>query len=43
MNSYYIYNDKFSEEKDGLNARNKKKFDYKNLRLTDDCQYESEE
>ena len=40
---YYIYKDKYSEEKDGLNARNKKKIDYKKVRLTDDYRYESEE
>ena len=40
---YYIYKDKYSEEKDGLNARYKKNFNYKKLRLTDDYQYEPEE
>ena len=32
---YYIYKDKYNEEKDGLNAK-KKSFDYKKLNLTDD-------
>ena len=40
---YYIYKDKYNEEKDGLNTKNKKVFYYKKLRLTDDYQYESEE
>ena len=40
---YYIYKDKHNEEKDGLNAKNKKPFYYKKLRLTDDYQYQSEE
>ena len=40
---YYIYKDKYSEEKDGLNARYKKNFNYKKLRLTADYQYEPEE
>ena len=40
---YYIYKGKYNEEKDGLNAKNKKDFYYKKLRLTDDYQYESEE
>ena len=39
---YYIYRDKYNEEKDGLNARDKKNFNYKKLSLTDDYQYESE-
>ena len=38
----YIYQDKYNEEKDGLNTRDKKSF-YKKLRLTDDYHYESEE
>ena len=33
---YYIYKDKCSEERDGLNAKDKKNFYYKKLRLTDD-------
>ena len=41
---YYIYKDKYNEEKDGLNTKkNKKHFYYKKLRLTDDYQYKSEE
>ena len=40
---YYIYKDKYIEEKDGLNTKNKKLFYYKILRLTDDYQYEPEE
>ena len=40
---YYIYKDKYNEEKDGLNTKDKKIFYYKKLRLTDDYQYESEE
>ena len=39
---YYIYKDKYNEEKDGLNTKNKKILYYKKLRL-DDYQYESEE
>ena len=40
---YYIYKDKYNEEKDGLNTKDKKNFYYKKLRLTDDYQYESQE
>ena len=40
---YYIYNDKYNEEINSLNTKDTKKIDYKKLRLTDDCQYESEE
>ena len=40
---YYIDKDRYNEEKDGLNTKNKKVFYYKKLRLTDDYQYESEE
>ena len=40
---YYIYKDKYNEEKDNLNTKNKKAFYYEKLRLTDDYQYESEE
>ena len=40
---YYIYNDRYNEEKDGLNTKDKKKFSYKKLRLTDNYKYESEE
>ena len=32
---FYIYKDKYNEEKDGLNTKNKKLFYYKKLRLTD--------
>ena len=39
---YYIYKDKCNEEKDGLNAKNKKLLYYKKLRL-DNYQFESEE
>ena len=37
---YYIYKEKYEEEKDGLNDKDTKKFEYTKLRLTDD--YESE-
>ena len=40
---YYVNKDKYNEEKDGLNTKNKKLFYYKKLRLTDDYQYKSEE
>ena len=40
---YYIYKDKYNEEKDGLNTKNKKIFYYRKLRLTDDYQYKPEE
>ena len=40
---YYVSKDKYNEEKDGLNTKNKKLFYYKKLRLTDDYQYKSEE
>ena len=40
---YYIYKDKYNEEKDSLDTKNKKAFYYQKLRLTDDYQYESEE
>ena len=40
---YYIYKDKYNEEKDGLDTKNKKNYYYKKLRLTNDYQYESEE
>ena len=40
---YYIYKDKYNEEKDGLNTKNKNFFYYKKLRVSDDYQYESEE
>ena len=37
---YYIYKDKYNEEKYSLNTKNKKNY-YKKLRLTDDYQYVS--
>ena len=40
---YYIYKDKYNEEKNGLNAKNKKTLYYKKLKLIDDHQYEYEE
>ena len=40
---YYIYKDKYNEEKDGLITKNKNVFYYEKLRLTDDYQYKSEE
>ena len=42
---YYVYKDKYNEEKDGLNTKNVTEniFYYEKLRLTDDYQYESEE
>ena len=39
---YYIYKDKYNEEKD-LNTKDKKRLYYKKIRLTNDYQYESEE
>ena len=41
-NLYYIYKDKYNEDKNGLNLKDKKLLCYKMLRL-DDYQYESEE
>ena len=40
---YYVNKDKYNEEKEGLNPKNKKLFYYKKLRLTDDYQYKLEE
>ena len=40
---FYIYKDKYNEEKVGLNTKNERLFYYKKLRLTDDYQYESEQ
>ena len=40
---YYIYKDKYNEEINSLDTENRKKFDYKKLRLTDDYLYPSEE
>ena len=36
MICYYIYKEKYNEEKDGLNTKDKKCFYYKKLRLIDD-------
>ena len=35
---YHIYKEKYEEEKDALNEKDTKKFDYTKLRLTDDCE-----
>ena len=40
---YYIYKNKYNEEKDGLNVKNKNLLYYKKMRLTNEYQYESEE
>ena len=40
---YYIYKEKYEEEKDGLNDKDTKKSDYTKLSLNDDYVYESEE
>ena len=40
---YYIYKDKYNEEINSLDTKNRKKFDYKKLRLTDNYLYLSEE
>ena len=40
---YYIYKERYKEEKDALNKKDIKKFDYTKLRLTDDYLYESEQ
>ena len=40
---YYIYKYKYNEEINSLDTENRKKFDYKKLRLTDDYLYPSEE
>ena len=39
---YYIYKDKYNEDLNSLNTKNRKNFDYTKLRLTDDYQYKSE-
>ena len=39
---YYIYKEKYNEEKNNLNTKDKKNLDYKKLRLTDNYLYESE-
>ena len=38
---YYIYKEKYEEEKDALNEKDTKKFYYTKLRLSDDYEYES--
>ena len=40
---YYIYKEKHSEEINNLNTKDRKKFDYKKLRLTGDYKSEDEE
>ena len=40
---YYIYKDKYNEEKNNLNTKDKNNFDYERLRLTDNYLYKSEE
>ena len=37
---YYIYEDKYYEQINGLNTKYTKQFNYKKLRLTDDYQYD---
>ena len=39
---YYIYKEKYEEEKDALNEKDTKKFYYTKTRLFDDYEYESE-
>ena len=39
---YFVYQDKYNEEKNGLNTKDTKKFDYKKLRLADDYECKSE-
>ena len=39
---YYIYKDKYNKEINNLDTKNRKQFDYKQLRLSD-YQYSSEE
>ena len=39
----YIYKSKYNKKINSLDAENKKKLDYKKLRLTDDYLYPSEE
>ena len=39
---YYIYKDKYNEDLNSLNTKNRKNSDYTKLRLTDDYQYKSE-
>ena len=40
---YYIYKERYNEEKNGLNTEETKKFDYTKLRLTGDYENKSEE
>ena len=40
---YYIYKNKYDREIDSLNAKNKKKFDCKQLKISDDYWYTSDE
>ena len=40
---YYICKDKYNEEEYGLNSRDRKKFNYKKLRLTDESEEEREQ
>ena len=40
---YYIYKNKYNKKINSFNTKNEIKLDYKNLRLTDDYQYPSEE
>ena len=40
---YYIYKERYEEEKDPLNKEDTQKIDYTKLRLADDFLYESEE
>ena len=42
MNCITIYKDKYNEEINSLNTKDRKNFNYIKLRLTDDYQYESE-
>ena len=40
---YYIYKIKYNKKINSLDTENKKKFDYKKIRLIDDYEYPSEE
>ena len=40
---YDIYKNKYNKKINSLNRKNRKKFDYKKLKLSDDYQYSSEE
>ena len=40
---YEIYKNEYNKEINSSNTKNRKKFDYKKLRLSDDYQYSSEE